>query len=99
MNTIARREAARWRTGPQGRAWAASAEQVPEPAVAAPELHDALDVRRALAELPERDRALVALRYHGDLTQAEIARLTGIPEGTVKVRLHRARTKLRAQLS
>jgi RNA polymerase sigma-70 factor (ECF subfamily) len=35
------------------------------------------------------------MKYEEDLTQATIARRLGIPEGTVKVRLHRARNKLR----
>ena len=35
------------------------------------------------------------MRYEEDLTQAAIAAKLGIPEGTVKVRLHRARNKLR----
>jgi RNA polymerase sigma-70 factor (ECF subfamily) len=35
------------------------------------------------------------LRYGEDMTQAAIAQLLDIPEGTVKVRLHRARDKLR----
>jgi RNA polymerase sigma-70 factor (ECF subfamily) len=37
------------------------------------------------------------LRYGEDLTQSAIARRLGIPEGTVKVRLHRARDKLRRE--
>ena len=96
---IARREAARWSTGPNGRSWASTTAELPEPAVRVEDPLAALDVRRAMSTLPAPDRALVALRYHGDLTQAEIARVTGMPEGTVKVRLHRARTRLRAELS
>jgi RNA polymerase sigma-70 factor, ECF subfamily len=53
------------------------------------------DLHAALRELSERDRLLLELRYEEDLTQAAIARRLGIPEGTVKVRLHRARAKLR----
>jgi RNA polymerase sigma-70 factor (ECF subfamily) len=53
------------------------------------------DLHAALKRLSERDRELLALRYGEDLTQAAIARKLGIPEGTVKVRLHRARDKLR----
>jgi RNA polymerase sigma-70 factor, ECF subfamily len=54
-----------------------------------------LDMSKALAELAPAERLLVRLRYEEDLTQPAIARLLAIPEGTVKVRLHRARTKLR----
>ncbi len=53
------------------------------------------DVHAALRRLDEPDRKLLMLRYGEDLTQAAIARLLEIPEGTVKVRLHRARDKLR----
>jgi RNA polymerase sigma-70 factor (ECF subfamily) len=53
------------------------------------------DLRAALKRLSDRDRELLELRYREDLTQAEIARKLGIPEGTAKVRLHRARDKLR----
>lgn len=53
------------------------------------------DIHAALGCLSERDRLLLHLRYDEDLTQAAIASRLGIPEGTVKVRLHRARDKLR----
>ena len=56
---------------------------------------DRADLQAALGRLSERDRALLALRYEEDLTQPAIAARLGIPEGTVKVRLHRARVKLR----
>ncbi|MDP9385704.1 MAG: sigma-70 family RNA polymerase sigma factor [Actinomycetota bacterium] len=49
----------------------------------------------ALAHLSEHERQLLFLRYVEDLTQPRIARTLGIPEGTVKVQLHRARRKLR----
>jgi RNA polymerase sigma-70 factor (ECF subfamily) len=53
------------------------------------------DLHAALKGLSERDRQLLELRYGEDLTQSAIAKRLGIPEGTVKVRLHRARDKLR----
>lgn len=53
------------------------------------------DLHAALEALSERDRELLEMRYEEDLTQAAIASRLGIPEGTVKVRLHRARAKLR----
>jgi RNA polymerase sigma-70 factor (ECF subfamily) len=53
------------------------------------------DLHAALRGLSERDRQLLELRYGEDLTQSAIAKRLGIPEGTVKVRLHRARDKLR----
>lgn len=56
------------------------------------------DLHAALRRLDERDRLLVSLRYGQDLTQAGIARRLGIPEGTVKVRLHRVRARLRREI-
>jgi len=53
------------------------------------------DLHEALKALSERDRRLLEMRYEEDLTQSTIARQLEIPEGTVKVRLHRARAKLR----
>jgi RNA polymerase sigma-70 factor, ECF subfamily len=53
------------------------------------------DLHAALERLSECDRRLLEMKYEEDLTQATIARRLGIPEGTVKVRLHRARNKLR----
>jgi RNA polymerase sigma factor (sigma-70 family) len=52
------------------------------------------DLHAAIASL-ERDRQLLMLRYGEDLTQQAIARRLGLPDGTVKVRLHRLRHKLR----
>ncbi len=53
------------------------------------------DLQAALRRLSKRDRVLLAMRYGEDLTQPAIARRLGIPENTVKVRLHRARDRLR----
>ena len=58
-----------------------------------------ISVRRALAELSAQDRALLHLRYTADLTQPSIARMMDMPEGTVKVRLHRLRARLLPTLS
>lgn len=56
------------------------------------------DLQQAIDRLDDRDKMLVRLRYHEDLTQEAIARRLGIPDGTVKVRLHRVRAKLRAEI-
>jgi RNA polymerase sigma-70 factor (ECF subfamily) len=56
---------------------------------------DRADLQEALKVLSDRERALLSLRYEEDLTQPAIAARLGIPEGTVKVQLHRARVKLR----
>jgi RNA polymerase sigma-70 factor (ECF subfamily) len=54
-----------------------------------------LATRQALARLRPDERALLNLRYRHDLTQAEVARTLDMPEGTVKVRLHRIRKRLK----
>lgn len=56
------------------------------------------DLHAILDRLSDRDRELIELRYEEDLTQEAIARRLGIPDGTVKVRLHRLRDKLRAEI-
>ena len=53
---------------------------------------------QALGLLQPHDRDLVRLRYAEDLTQEQVAARLDLPEGTVKVRLHRAREKLRKAL-
>lgn len=47
-------------------------------------------VRRAIATLPERQRAAVVLRYFDDLSTAETAEVLGCSQGTVKTHLSRA---------
>ena len=53
-----------------------------------------LDVQSAVARLRPIERRLILEHYWGDLTCAEIARRLQMPEGTVKIRLHRARRRL-----
>jgi RNA polymerase sigma-70 factor (ECF subfamily) len=55
-------------------------------------------IRRALDELSERDRAVVLLREVHGLPYDEIAAIVGVPLGTLKARLHRARERLRGLL-
>ncbi|MCU1371570.1 MAG: polymerase, sigma-24 subunit, RpoE [Ilumatobacteraceae bacterium] len=52
----------------------------------------------AIADLPPRLRAVVVLRDIYDLSHAEIADELGISESAAKVRLHRARRRLRTQI-
>jgi RNA polymerase sigma-70 factor (ECF subfamily) len=51
-------------------------------------------VRAALDRLGDEERLLVLLGDVESLTMAEIAAITGRPQGTVKSRLHRARARL-----
>lgn len=53
-----------------------------------------VSVRQALDTLTAEERELVNLRYESDLAHPAIAEVLGLPEGTVKVRLHRIRKRL-----
>jgi RNA polymerase sigma-70 factor (ECF subfamily) len=52
-------------------------------------------VRRAILELESSFRECLVLRDVEDLSYEEIGTITGLPEGTVKSRIHRARAQLR----
>ncbi len=75
-------------------------EEVPErEAAPAPDpaeqqtLHDAM--WRAVLKLPDRQRAMVVLRYYEDLSEAQTAEVLGVSIGTVKSAVSRALGKLR----
>jgi RNA polymerase sigma-70 factor (ECF subfamily) len=52
-------------------------------------------VRDALAGLPLREREVVLLKFHGQLSNSELARALQISESNAGTRLHRALTRLR----
>ena len=52
-------------------------------------------VHAALLELPLREREVVLLKFHGQLTNVELARVLGISESNAGTRVHRALTTLR----
>jgi RNA polymerase sigma factor (sigma-70 family) len=56
-------------------------------------------VRQAIAALSDKLRAVVILRYYGDLPYAEIAEALNIPLGTVKSRLDLALRTLNQRLN
>jgi RNA polymerase sigma-70 factor (ECF subfamily) len=55
-------------------------------------------LQEAIANLDDDQRIVVVLRDVEDLTIEEICEITGLPDGTVKSRLHRARLALRKKL-
>jgi RNA polymerase sigma-70 factor (ECF subfamily) len=55
-------------------------------------------IQEAIAELDEEQRIVVVLRDVEDLSIEEICKITDLPDGTVKSRLHRARLVLRKKL-
>jgi RNA polymerase sigma-70 factor (sigma-E family) len=59
---------------------------------------DDLVLWQALQHLPPRQRAAIVLRYYLDLPEAEVARLLGVPAGTVKSWTHRGLARLRDRL-
>ncbi|HWC38065.1 MAG TPA: RNA polymerase sigma factor [Acidimicrobiales bacterium] len=70
---------------------------VPEPpeVPVAPDVDTGIDVRETLSRMSPSQRALLVLRDLEDLSERESAELLGVPEGTVKSGLHRARESFR----
>ena len=56
-------------------------------------------LKEAVASLPEKYRMVLALHDMEELDTAEVAEVTGLRQGTVRVRLHRARLMVRRYLS
>jgi RNA polymerase sigma-70 factor, ECF subfamily len=55
-------------------------------------------LQRGIEQLDEEQRLLVILRDVEELSYQEIGEITGLPEGTIKSRLHRARMALKEWL-
>ncbi|MBN8751573.1 ECF RNA polymerase sigma factor EcfG [Xylophilus ampelinus] len=70
----------------------ALADQLPAPD-APPERR--IDLQRCLLQLPDEQRAVLLLVALEDLSYDEVARILGVPAGTVMSRLSRARSRLR----
>lgn len=56
-------------------------------------------VMAALAQLPDRQREVLVLRFYGDLSVAQTAAATGASEGTVKSHTSRALARMRELLA
>ncbi len=59
---------------------------------------EALTVRAALRRLPEADREILYMAHWEDLTREEIATILGYSTTNVRVRIHRARARLKSVL-
>jgi len=55
--------------------------------------------RRAMARLPDEQRAALELAYFGGKTSAEVAELEGVPVGTAKTRIRSALLRLREMMA
>ena len=64
----------------------------------AEQAYDVWEVRRAVDELPEEERAVVQLQHLEGLTHAEVAVRLDVPVGTVKSRSFRAHKRLAGRL-
>ncbi len=78
-------------------ALADTAAKTPEAAAIAHQ--DAARVHAAVLRLPPKYRLVLVLHDMEDLNNTEVARITGLQEGTVRVRLHRARLFVRRELA
>jgi RNA polymerase sigma-70 factor (ECF subfamily) len=102
-----RGEPAAWLIGIARRCIADRALMPDRVAVAAPDAVDdghedealrSIELQRALAQLNERDREILALRYGADMTVRDIAAAMELRTNTVEVALHRALSRLRGEL-
>lgn len=60
--------------------------------------YEAIELKEAVAHLEDDLRRVIQLHYYRDMPIRAIAEIAGIPEGTVKSRLHRARAILAERL-
>jgi RNA polymerase sigma factor (sigma-70 family) len=59
--------------------------------------HVVVELTDVLERLPERDRAVLVLRDLQGISERDIAERLGVPVGTVKSRVHRARRRFREE--
>ena len=64
-----------------------------------PDIAARVDLERAMAELSDGERAAIGACYYADLSHEEAAAALGMPLGTVKTHVLRAKAKLRARLA
>jgi RNA polymerase sigma-70 factor, ECF subfamily len=69
-------------------------DELREPAAPPPAMMRDLELAQCINSLPEIQRTVITLFYLEEKRVDEVARMLGIPEGTVKSHLHRARLAL-----
>jgi len=75
-----------------------SAPRTPQPDRALEGVQMEVVLQKAIESLDDEHRIVVVLRDIEDLSIEEICKITDLPDGTVKSRLHRARLALRKKL-
>jgi RNA polymerase sigma-70 factor (ECF subfamily) len=65
----------------------------------APDLPEPDPVTTAIGELPELEREIITMLIWDELAPREVAAILGLSPNVVRVRAHRARTKLKAALT
>lgn len=73
-------------------------DEAVNPAVSAGDLEESSRLRHAIAAIGSAQRELLALHYGASLGVATIAEMLRVPVGTVKSRLHAARSELRTTM-
>lgn len=61
-------------------------------------IEESADLKDAIEKLPEKYRTVILLKYYSGMTVEEIAFAMGIPQGSVKSYLSRARSELKKEL-
>lgn len=64
-----------------------------------PDIVSRVDLERALATLSDGERAAIAACYYADLSHEEASQALGMPVGTVKTHILRAKAKLKTRLT
>ena len=96
--SVARNRIAAMDALPEGEAKTACHPEKSNPEQLILKQEEAAQIRHAVNRLPNRLKIPVLLFYMEDLSTAQIAGILNIPDGTVKSRLHRARTILKKDL-
>ena len=84
---------------PDGRELGELMSKTPGPEAAVLNDETSAQVREAVQALPPQYRMVLVLHDMEELSTAEVAQITGLREGTVRVRLHRARLFVRRHLA
>jgi RNA polymerase sigma-70 factor (ECF subfamily) len=98
--TAAERRRRRWVGLLAGGRWLLSQRAVsaPSPEEALGQTEATRELRRALAELPRRQREVLHLVFYQELTVEEAGRVLGISAGSARTHYHRGKAALRARL-